>query len=135
MSDDGLRGLAQEQAALRRVATLVARGAAPEEVFAAVTGEVGQLLPVDSAAMGHYETDGTLAFVASWGRAVGFAPVGSRWSAEGKNLGTLVFQSGRPAGWTAMPTPPVRSVPPPARRTLARRWRRRSSSRAACGAS
>jgi GAF domain-containing protein len=96
-SDDGFRELAEEQAALRRVATLVARGAAPEEVFAAVTGEVGQLLPVDSAGMGHYETDGTLAFVASWGRAVGFAPVGSRWSAEGKNLGTLVFQSGRPA--------------------------------------
>ena len=52
MSDDGFRGLAQEQAALRRVATLVALGAAPEEVFAAVTGEVGRLLPVDSAGMG-----------------------------------------------------------------------------------
>jgi hypothetical protein len=66
-------------------------------VFAAVTREVGRLLPVDSAGMGHYETDGTLAFVASWGRAVDFAPVGSRWSAEGKNLGTLVLQTGRPA--------------------------------------
>jgi GAF domain-containing protein len=97
LSDDGFRGLAEEQAALRRVATLVARGAAPEEVFAAVTREVGRLLPVDSAGMGHYETDGTLAFVASWGRAVDFAPVGSRWSAEGKNLGTLVLQTGRPA--------------------------------------
>jgi hypothetical protein len=52
LSDDGFRGLAQEQAALRRVATLVALGAAPEEVFAAVTGEVGRLLPVDSAGMG-----------------------------------------------------------------------------------
>jgi GAF domain-containing protein len=96
LSEDGLPHLAEEQAALRRVATLVARGAPPEEVFAAVTGEVGQLLPVDSAGMGHYETDGTLAFVASWGRALDFAPVGSRWSADGKNLGALVFQTGRP---------------------------------------
>ena len=97
LSDEGLRRLAEEQAALRRVATLVARGAAPEEVFTAVTGEVGRLLPVDGAGMGYYEADGTLALVASWGSALDFAPAGSRWSAEGKNLGTLVFQTGRPA--------------------------------------
>jgi GAF domain-containing protein len=40
---------------LRRVATLVAGGAAPEEVFAAVTEEVGQLLPVDFAIVGRSE--------------------------------------------------------------------------------
>src|SRR4051794_6328628 len=39
-----LRELAEEQAALRRVATLVAEGAAPTEVFDAVIAEVGQLL-------------------------------------------------------------------------------------------
>jgi signal transduction histidine kinase len=96
LSGDGSGDLAEEQAALRRVATLVARGAAPEEVFTAVVAEVGQLLPVDSARMGHYESDGTLAFVAGWGRA-DFAPVGSRWSTGGKNVSTLVFQTGRPA--------------------------------------
>ena len=53
-----LARLAEEQAALRRVATLVARGAAPEEVFAAVAEEVGQLLPVDSATLCRYESDG-----------------------------------------------------------------------------
>jgi hypothetical protein len=36
-----LHPLAEEQAALRRVATLVARGTPPQEVFAAVTEEVG----------------------------------------------------------------------------------------------
>src|SRR5260370_21849527 len=97
LSGDDLRVLAAEQAALRRVATLVARGAAPEEVFAAVTGEIGRLLPVDSAGIGRYEPDGTVTFVASWGRAVDFVPVGSRWSAGGKNLGTIVFETGRPA--------------------------------------
>src|ERR1022692_3237537 len=90
------RLLAEEQAALRRVATLAARGAAPEEVFAAVAEEVGQLLPVDSASMCRYESDGTLTFVAQWGTAAAHFPVGSRWTLGGHNLGTLVFETGRP---------------------------------------
>ena len=89
--------LAEEQAALRRVATLVARGEPPEAVFAAVAEEVGQLLPVDSATMCRYEPDGTLTFVAHWGRAVDRFPVGTRWTLGGHNLGTLVFETGRPA--------------------------------------
>jgi len=66
-----LRQLAEEQAALRRVATLVARGARPEEVFAVVAEEVGQLLPVDSAALCRYEPDGALTFVSQWGNCRG----------------------------------------------------------------
>ncbi len=93
----GITRLAQEQAALRRVATLVARKAPAEEVFAAVAEEVGQLLPVDSASMCRYESDGTLTFVAQWGSVVGRLPVGSRWTLGGHNLGTLVFETGRPA--------------------------------------
>jgi signal transduction histidine kinase len=92
-----LARLAEEQAALRRVATLAARGAAPEEVFAAVAEEVGKLLPVDSASMCRYESDGTLTFVAQWGTVVAHFPVGSRWTLGGHNLGTLVFETGRPA--------------------------------------
>jgi signal transduction histidine kinase len=92
----GLARLAEEQAALRRVATLVARGTPPEDLFAAVVEEVGQLLPVDHAGMGRYEPDGAVTVVASWGRAVEFAPVGSRWILEGKNPVTLVFETGRP---------------------------------------
>jgi signal transduction histidine kinase len=93
----GITRLAKEQAALRRVATLVAHKAPAEEVFAAVAGEVGQLLPVDSASMCRYESDGTLTFVAQWGNVVGRFPVGSRWALGGHNLGTLVFRTGRPA--------------------------------------
>jgi GAF domain-containing protein len=44
-----LRGFAEEQAALRRVATLVARAAPPEQVFAAVTAEAGRVLGTDIA--------------------------------------------------------------------------------------
>jgi signal transduction histidine kinase len=89
--------LAEEQAALRRVATLVARGAAPEEVFTAVAGEVGQLLPVDSAALCRYEPHGALTFASQWGSVTTQFPVGSRWMLGGHNVGTLVFQTGRPA--------------------------------------
>jgi signal transduction histidine kinase len=85
--------LAEEQAALRRVATLVAGGAAPEQVFAVVAEEVGQLLPVDSATMCRYESDGTLTFVAQWGSLTAHFPVGTGMSLGGHNLGTLVFES------------------------------------------
>jgi signal transduction histidine kinase len=91
-----LARLAEEQAALRRVATLVARGAAPEEVFAAVAEEVGRLLPVDVVNMGRYEPGRTLTFLASWDRAGQRFPVGRRRTLGGHNLGTIVFETGRP---------------------------------------
>jgi PAS domain S-box-containing protein len=61
-----LARLADEQAALRRVATLVAQGVAPSEVFAAVAREVGLLLGVDATHMVRYEPDGTATGVAAW---------------------------------------------------------------------
>jgi len=91
--DDGITG---EQAALRRVATLVARAATPERVFAAVTEEAGRLLGADQATMSRYVSGGTVV-VAAWGKAGAAFPVGSRWSLGGPNVPTLVFQTGRPA--------------------------------------
>ena len=89
--------LAEEQAALRRVATLVAGGTPPDELFAAVAEEVGRLLAVDLVNLCRYEPDGTQTFVATWGRTGERFPVGSRWPLGGQNLGTLVFETGRPA--------------------------------------
>jgi GAF domain-containing protein len=94
---DDLGSLTDEQAALRRVATLVAGGAAPEKVFATVTEEVGRLLPVGVAIMGRYGSDGTITCVAAWGAAAGRFPVGSRSTLEGENLVTIVLETGRPA--------------------------------------
>ncbi len=70
--------LAEEQAALRRVATLVARGAAPEQVFAAVTEESGRLLSAGYASLARYESDAALVSVSAWGSGLGSFPVGSR---------------------------------------------------------
>jgi signal transduction histidine kinase len=90
----GLARLAEEQAALRRVATLVAAGASPQDVFAAVVAEVGQLLPVDLANMCRYEPGRMQTFVATWGRPGKRFPEGSRWPLGGKNLATIVFDEG-----------------------------------------
>jgi signal transduction histidine kinase len=92
-----LSGLAEEQAALRRVATLVARAAAPQELFAAVTEEVGRLLPVERASMGHYESDETVTFLTSWSTTGPHFPTPSCWALGGKNVPTLVARTGRPA--------------------------------------
>jgi signal transduction histidine kinase len=93
-----LLGSADEQAALRRVATLVARGAAPEEVFAAVTAEAGRLHAVDLAFLNRYATDGIGTFVGTWA-APGdpAAAVGTRLPLGGQNVTSLVFQTGRSA--------------------------------------
>jgi signal transduction histidine kinase len=92
-----LARLAEEQAALRRVATLVARATPPEEVFAAVAEEVGQLFRVELATLCRYEPDRTATSITSWGPAGKDFPVGIRWPLEGHNLTTLVFETGRPA--------------------------------------
>jgi signal transduction histidine kinase len=91
------RALAEEQAALRRVATLVASGTSPAEVFAAVTEEVVRVLPVDLARLGRYESDGMVTFVAACGRASAMFPVGARLTLGGTNVSTMVAQTGRSA--------------------------------------
>jgi signal transduction histidine kinase len=94
-----LRGFAEEQAALRRVATLVARATPPEEVFAAVTAEVGRVLRADFTILSRYDPDGAATIVGAWSGtgAAPPTPVGSRLELGGQNVHTLVFQTGRPA--------------------------------------
>ncbi len=89
--------LAREQAALRRVATLVARGVPAEELSTAVAEEVARLLHVDHAHLGRYESDGTVSIVADSSSAGDAFPVGGRWSLVGENLSSQVAQTGRPA--------------------------------------
>jgi signal transduction histidine kinase len=89
--------LAEEQAALRRVATLVARGLPPAEVVAAVTEEAGRLLRVSHATMSRYEPDGARVVTAAWSSGGLSQRVGDRASRGGRNVSTLVFQTGLPA--------------------------------------
>ena len=94
----GARRIAREQAALRRLAVLVARGEASGQVFAAIAQEAGRVLRAQHAYIGRYDPDGTLMVVAAWNSDAPVPiPVGRRVSAGGRNLITLVLQTGRPA--------------------------------------
>jgi signal transduction histidine kinase len=89
--------LAEEQAALRHVATLVARGVPASEVFAAVAEEVGRLLAVDATHLGRLEPDGASVTVGAWSRTGDHVPVGMLMSMDGQSVSSLVAESGRPA--------------------------------------
>jgi signal transduction histidine kinase len=87
--------LAGEQAALRRVATLVARGAETAEVFAAVAREVSQVIRLPVAGVQRYEDDETMTVMAAWSdRPHRFQP-GMRWRYHPAGLAARVRQSGR----------------------------------------
>jgi signal transduction histidine kinase len=97
-SRDNFSALADQQAALRRVATLVARGARPSEVFAAVAEEIVRCLDVDTSGVWRYETDNAMTLLAGNSRAGWqYLPVGERVTLEGENLGAMVLRSGRAA--------------------------------------
>jgi signal transduction histidine kinase len=64
-AEDRAVRLAQEQAALRRVATLVASAAAPEQVFQAVAEEAGRLLAARTAATVRFDQPDAVV-VGSW---------------------------------------------------------------------
>src|SRR4051812_6558569 len=91
--------IAEEQAALRRVATLVARAAPPAEVFTAVTAEVGRVLSVALVTMLRYDPDDAVTVVGAWAGAgvAPHVPVGTRLERGGQNLNNIVFQTGRAA--------------------------------------
>jgi signal transduction histidine kinase len=92
-----LERLADEQAALRRVATLVAGHPAPEEIFAAVTEEAAGLFGGEAGVACRYERDGAITIVAGWGEAPRYFPIGTRLDLEGESLAATVLQVGGPA--------------------------------------
>jgi PAS domain S-box-containing protein len=85
-----------EQAALRRIATLVAAEATPSSVFERVTEEVGGLLGTPSASLVRYEGDGRATLVGAW-REPGsdINPVGTTFALDGDSVLARVRQSGR----------------------------------------
>ena len=58
--------LADEQAALRRVAILIARGEPPAAAFAAVAEELGRLFGAEATGVNRYELGGVVTSVGSW---------------------------------------------------------------------
>jgi signal transduction histidine kinase len=89
--------LAAEQAALRRVAMLVARGAPPADVFDSVAEELGRLLDVGSTGLVRFEDDDAATVVAGWGRLGEAVAVGARLPVGGTNVVSQIARTGRPA--------------------------------------
>ncbi|MGO9156446.1 sensor histidine kinase [Mycobacterium sp.] len=97
-SRDELRVVADLQASLRRVATLVARGVAPSEVFCAVADELARCLGVRHTTLFRFEPDGAGLLIAGhhesdWTKLA----VGQRFSLDGESVAAMVFRTGRPA--------------------------------------
>jgi len=92
-----LRALLAEQAALRRVATMVAGSAPAPALFGRVCEELGGLLAVKSTDMIRYEGDRFARVVGSWA-ASGKPqfPVGERIPVEGETVTAKLHRSGRP---------------------------------------
>src|SRR5262249_28036516 len=94
--------LVAEQSALRRVATLVARAPASEELFSAVAREVAAVLDVPGVIVTRDEADGTVvtvgdAFNSELAGAEGFYGVGTRTPRDPGSLAAMVFDTHRPA--------------------------------------
>jgi PAS domain S-box-containing protein len=96
-SRDELRVLADEQAALRRVATLVARGVSPHEVFDAVAAEVSGLLAAPRTRLLRYESDGTATIVAAHAAPGEEIPAVKHLTLEGESVTAKVLRTGAPA--------------------------------------
>ena len=96
----------EEQAALRRVATLVAQGASPAETFSAVAAEVGQLFGGDVAAVFRYAPDREATLVGGWSIPGIAIPIGSRFDVTGTGVGVRVLDTQRPARMERFEGPP-----------------------------
>jgi PAS domain S-box-containing protein len=96
-SEQALRTLAGEQAALRRVATAVASEASEERVFAIVTEQLGRVLGAQTSNMVRFEPDGGAVVAGEWSSgSVRSVPVGTRVALDGPTVAARILRSGRP---------------------------------------
>ena len=96
-SEGSQRALADEHAALRRVATLVASAAPPSRVFEQVTKEVALLLGVPGASIVRYESPGTAMVVGGWSDDGSLRlPVASTIDLDGDTVVAKVLRTGSP---------------------------------------
>jgi signal transduction histidine kinase len=94
-SSDGLRHLADEQAALRRVATLVARDVPSRELLTAVVKEVDRVLGASSTRLARYGENDVTVIISSG--ADDEIPVSATWPIGGDHIAGSVYRTGRTA--------------------------------------
>ncbi len=93
-SREALGRLASQQAALRRVATLVARGAAPAELFTAVADEMARCLHTGHAAIYRYADDALVPLAVFHGDGLQPLSKGFRLKLEANAVAARVLATG-----------------------------------------
>jgi signal transduction histidine kinase len=93
---EDLRRLADEQEALRRLATLVAEGAEPPVVFDAVCQETGRVLGASSINLARFMSDGFSITVAGWSLRDVHVPAGTRLPLDGESINRIVRDTAAP---------------------------------------
>ena len=91
-----LSRIADEQAALRRVATLVAGQATADEIFAVVAEEIARLLDVQIAGVICYPPDGAMEIAKTWTASGAAVAPGTRIELADDSVAAAVRASGRP---------------------------------------
>ena len=88
--------LAAREGSLRRIATLVAGGAASGEVLAAIASEVGQVLGMALVVIWRYNPDGPASVLGAWSDRPHPFQTGTRWPVEESTAAALLPEIGRP---------------------------------------
>ena len=92
---DDIERLVEEQAALRRVATIVAGAPDPQAVFELVTREASRLLDLPILTLMRFEPDGTATVIAEASNSP--FPVGANFALDGPSVMSSIAETGRSA--------------------------------------
>jgi PAS domain S-box-containing protein len=101
-AEHALQGLAEEQAALRRVATAVAAEVEPERLFGLVAEEVGRALDAGIGNILRYDGDGTAVVMGVWSDGADVIPVGTTLLLDGDTIAPRIWRTHRPARYDSL---------------------------------
>jgi PAS domain S-box-containing protein len=101
-AERALQGMAEEQAALRRVATAVAAEVEPERLFGLIAEEVGRALDAGIGNILRYSGDGTALVMGVWSEGAGTIPVGTTLDLNGDTIAPTIWRTHRPARYDSL---------------------------------
>jgi PAS domain S-box-containing protein len=101
-AEQALQSLAEEQAALRRVATAVAAEVEPERLFGLIAEEVGRALDAGIANILRYDGDRTALVMGVWSDGAEAIPVGTTLALDGNTIAPTIWRTRRPARYDSL---------------------------------
>ncbi|HEY0361663.1 MAG TPA: GAF domain-containing protein [Solirubrobacteraceae bacterium] len=101
-AEHALQSLAEEQAALRRVATAVAAEVEPDRLFGLIAEEVGRALEARVGNILRFNGDGTAETMGVWSDGAGTLEVGTTVVLTGDTIAPQIWRTGRPARFDSL---------------------------------